>query len=73
VRVQVKNYQLEITDYFIQKEPFRAVEGVNSRMIYLIHCKILCNFYSVPPPSTTIIRKKEKEKKKRLSSNSFIS
>jgi hypothetical protein len=28
--------------------------GVNSSMIYLIHCKNLCKCYSVPPPSTTI-------------------
>jgi hypothetical protein len=31
----------------------RMVEGVNSSMIYLIHCKNLCKCYNVPPPSTT--------------------
>jgi hypothetical protein len=25
------------------------VEGVNSRMILLIHCKNLCKYYNVPP------------------------
>jgi hypothetical protein len=35
----------------------RAVEGVNSSMIYLIHCKSLCKWYNVPPPSTTIKEK----------------
>jgi hypothetical protein len=39
--------------------PTRAVEGVNSSMIYLIHCKNLYKCYNVSPPSTTI--KKEKE------------
>jgi hypothetical protein len=34
-------------------------EGVNSSMIYLIHCKNLCKCHNVPPPSTTI---KEKNK-----------
>jgi hypothetical protein len=32
----------------------RAVEGVNSSMIYLIHCKNLCKCCNVPLPSTTI-------------------
>jgi hypothetical protein len=32
-----------------------AVEGVNSGMVYLIHCKNLCKFYNVPPASTTTI------------------
>jgi hypothetical protein len=27
----------------------RAVEGVNSSVIYLIHCKNLCKCYNVPP------------------------
>jgi hypothetical protein len=35
----------------------RAVEGVNSSMIYLIHYKNLCKCYNVPPSSTTIIKK----------------
>jgi hypothetical protein len=35
----------------------RAVEGVNSSMIYLIHCKNLCKCYKVPLPSTIIIKK----------------
>jgi hypothetical protein len=32
----------------------RAVYGVNSSMIYLIHCKNLCKSNNVLPPSTTI-------------------
>jgi hypothetical protein len=35
------------------------VEGVNSNMIYSIHCKNLCKCHNVPPVSTTI---KEKNK-----------
>jgi hypothetical protein len=30
----------------------RVVEGVNSSVIYLIHCKKLCKCHTVPPPST---------------------
>jgi hypothetical protein len=37
----------------------RMVEGVNSCMIYLIHCMNLCKCHNVPPPSTTIKGKKE--------------
>jgi hypothetical protein len=33
--------------------------GVNSNMIYLIHCKYLCKCYNLPTPSTTITKKKE--------------
>jgi hypothetical protein len=40
----------------------RAVEGVNSRMIYLIHCKNLGKCHNVPPHSTTI-KKIKKERK----------
>jgi hypothetical protein len=29
----------------------RMVEGVNSSMIYLIHCKNLCKCHNVPPPA----------------------
>jgi hypothetical protein len=36
-----------------------GVKGENSNMIYLIHCKILCQCYNVSTPSTTI--KKEKK------------
>jgi hypothetical protein len=32
----------------------REVEGVNSSMMYLIHCKIFCKGHKVPPPSVTI-------------------
>jgi septal ring factor EnvC (AmiA/AmiB activator) len=32
------------------------VEGANSSMIYLVHCKNLCKCYNVPPPS--IIKKR---------------
>jgi hypothetical protein len=32
------------------------MEGMNSNMIYLIHCKNHCNCYNVPPPSITIIK-----------------
>jgi hypothetical protein len=30
----------------------RVVEGVNSSVIYLIHCKKLCKCHTVPPTST---------------------
>jgi hypothetical protein len=36
--------------------------GVNSSMMYLIHCKNLHKCYNVPPPSTTIILKFRKIK-----------
>jgi hypothetical protein len=36
--------------------------GVNSSIIYLIHCKNLCKYYSVPSPSTIIIKIKIKIK-----------
>jgi hypothetical protein len=32
-------------------------EGVNSSMIYFIHCKNLCKCYSVPSPSPSTIIK----------------
>jgi hypothetical protein len=32
----------------------RAVDGVNSSMIYLIHCKKVYKCYNVPPLGTTI-------------------
>jgi hypothetical protein len=32
----------------------REVEGDNSSMIYLIHCKNLCKCYNIPTPSTAI-------------------
>jgi hypothetical protein len=37
----------------------RQVEGVNSKIIYLIHCKRLCECrcHNVPPLSTTIKEK----------------
>jgi hypothetical protein len=35
-------------------------EGVNSSMIYLIHCKNICKWHNVPPPSTTIKKKRRK-------------
>jgi hypothetical protein len=38
----------------------RAEEGVNSSVIYLIHCKNLCKCYNVPPPITTKIKNKIK-------------
>jgi hypothetical protein len=34
---------------------WRAEEGVNSSMIYLIHCMNFCKCHNVPPPS--IIKK----------------
>jgi hypothetical protein len=37
----------------------RAVEEVNSNLIYLINCKNLCKCYNVLPPNTTIIVKKD--------------
>jgi hypothetical protein len=36
----------------------RTVEGRNSSMIYLIHCKKICKCCNAPTSSTTI-RKKE--------------
>jgi hypothetical protein len=36
----------------------RVVEGVNLRMIYLIHYKDLYNCHSVPLPSTIIKKKR---------------
>jgi hypothetical protein len=38
-----------------------VVEGVNSNMIYLVHCKNLskCKCHNVLPPSTSIKEKKE--------------
>jgi hypothetical protein len=36
----------------------RVVEGVNSSMIYLIHCKNLYKYHTVFPPSTAIKKKK---------------
>jgi hypothetical protein len=41
----------------------RAVEGVNSIMIYLIQFKNLCKCSNIPPPSTTIMTKKKKRNK----------
>jgi hypothetical protein len=32
----------------------RMVEGVNSTVIYLIHCKNSCKCHNVAPPRTTI-------------------
>jgi hypothetical protein len=37
---------------------WRAMEGVNSDMIYLIHHKNLCKCHNVSPPSTTTKKKK---------------
>jgi hypothetical protein len=39
------------------KDMKRAVEGVNSNMICLIHYKNLCKCYNVAPPSETIKNK----------------
>jgi hypothetical protein len=50
------------------------VEGVNSSMIYLIHCKNLCKCYNVPPPRTTIKKKKKmKEWKNQSRTQGFTS
>jgi hypothetical protein len=32
----------------------RMMEGVNSSVIYSIHCKNFCKCHNVPPPSITI-------------------
>jgi hypothetical protein len=37
----------------------RVVEGVNSNMLYLIHCKKFCKCHNLLPPST-IINKRNK-------------
>jgi hypothetical protein len=39
---------------------WRAVEGGNSSMIYLIYCKNLYKYHNVPPPNT-IIKEKTKQ------------
>jgi hypothetical protein len=44
----------------------RAVEEVNSSIIYLIHCKNLCKCYTVPPPSRTKVIKNNKINFKKL-------
>jgi hypothetical protein len=36
----------------------RAMEGVNSSIIYLIHCKNICKFYNVSSPSTIIKKRR---------------
>jgi hypothetical protein len=36
------------------------VEGMNSRMMHLIHCKNFNKCHNIPPPSTTIQKKKKK-------------
>jgi hypothetical protein len=33
------------------------MEGVNSNMIYLIHCKNFCKYHNIPQPNTTIKKK----------------
>jgi hypothetical protein len=38
-----------------------GVDGVNSSMIYLIHCKNLCKCYNVSLPSTAIKKKYKKQ------------
>jgi hypothetical protein len=35
----------------------RAVDGVNSSMIYLLYCRNFCKCYNIPPPSTIITKK----------------
>jgi hypothetical protein len=40
--------------------------GVNSTMIYLIHCKNFCKCHNVLPPRTTIKKEEERKKKNRL-------
>jgi hypothetical protein len=42
------------------KEEERAAKGVNSSMIYLIHCKNFCIYANVPSPSTIIKKKRKK-------------
>jgi hypothetical protein len=51
--VNVKMIPVE-TVPVIRERGDRAVEGTNSSMTYLMHCKKLCKCYNVPPPSTTI-------------------
>jgi hypothetical protein len=41
-----------------RREIIVVVEGVNSSMMYLVHCKNLCKWPNVHPPSTTIQEKK---------------
>jgi hypothetical protein len=37
----------------------KSDEGVNSNMVYLIHCENLCKCHNTPPPSKTIKGRKE--------------
>jgi hypothetical protein len=39
-----------------------VVDGVNSSMIYLMHCKKLCKSYNVPLPSIRIIKNFKKKR-----------
>jgi hypothetical protein len=48
---------VETTPGIRAEESTGRVEGVNSSMIYLIHCKDLCKCHNVPPPITTIKKK----------------
>jgi hypothetical protein len=41
----------------VETIPGLEVEGVNSSMIYVVHCKTFYKCYSVPPPSTTVKKK----------------
>jgi hypothetical protein len=43
------------------------IEGVKSRMMYLIHFKNIYKCHNVPPPSTTTIKKERKKKEIRKS------
>jgi hypothetical protein len=49
-----------------------VVEGVNSSMIYLIHCKNFCKCHNVPPTSTTINNNNNNKKQTRNMASKFF-
>jgi hypothetical protein len=61
VYVIAKVTPVEETTPGMGREIRSSVEGVNSSMLYLIHCKNFYKCHNVPPPSTKI-----KERKKSL-------
>jgi hypothetical protein len=45
-------------NWYVLNKKGELVEGVNSSMIYLIHCKNFCKCHNVPSPCKIIIIKK---------------
>jgi hypothetical protein len=50
----------------------RVEEGVNSSMIYLIHCKNLCKCHNEPPPSTIKEKRKGKNTEESLQLSKYF-